>query len=54
MDEKTLEGVMLDALGNPDGGQVRDVVPLLAVAVAKALNSKPAPEQRIVKPAETR
>lgn len=54
MDQKQLESVMLDALGNPDSGQVRDVLPLLAAAVASALNPKKDTEQRVVKPAETR
>lgn len=54
MDQNALEDVMLEALGHPDSGQVRDVVPLLAAAVASALNPKVEPEQRVVKPAETR
>ena len=54
MNEKDLEQVMLEALGNPDSGQVRDYVPLLAAAVASALNPKAEPEQRVIKAAETR
>lgn len=54
MDQKQLEDVMLDALGRPDSGQARDVVPVLAAAVAAALNPKQQPEQRVVKSAETR
>ena len=54
MDQKQIENVMMDALGRPDSGQVRDVLPVLAAAVAAALNPKKEPEQRVVKPAETR
>lgn len=54
MDKKQIEDVMLEALGRPDSGQVRDVVPLLAAAVASALNPKQETENRVVKPAETR
>lgn len=54
MDQKQIEDVMFEALGRPDSGQVRDVLPLLAAAVAEALDPKPKSEQRVVKPAETR
>lgn len=54
MDVNELEDVMLSAVGNPDSGVVRDVIPLLAAAVSSALSPKAEPEQRVVKPAETR
>ena len=54
MDQKNLEIVMMEASGNPSSGVVRDVIPLLAAAVAKALNPKSDTEQRVVKPSETR
>jgi hypothetical protein len=54
MDQKELERVMLAAVGDPVSGAVRDYVPAMAAAVAQALNPKPAKEDRVIKPAETR
>jgi hypothetical protein len=54
VDQKNLEIVMMEASGNPSSGVVRDAIPLLAAAVAKALNPKSDTEQRVVKPSETR
>jgi hypothetical protein len=54
MNQQDIEQVMLDALGNPESGQVKDHIPLLAAAVDAALNPKPAAERRVVKPEETR
>ena len=50
-----IESILAAAVGNPDSGAVRDVLPTLAAAVDAALNpTKPTDEQRVIKPAETR
>lgn len=58
MNENELIKIMSEAVGNPDGGVVRDSIPAMAAAVAAVLSpkaaAKPEPEQRVVKPAETR
>lgn len=54
MDAKQIEDVMFAAVGNPDSGILREVIPVLALAVDSVLNPKTELVQRVVKPAETR
>ena len=54
MDKASIERVMLDSVGNPDTGLLRDSIPAMAAAVAEALNPKKPQEQRVVKAEETR
>jgi hypothetical protein len=56
VNQQALEDVMMNASGNPSCGVVREAIPLLAAAVAAALNvpATSVAEQRVVKPSETR
>lgn len=53
MDAKELQRVMAAAVGDPESGPVSEALPVLAAAVAAALNPGSA-EKRVVKAAETR
>jgi hypothetical protein len=54
MDKSQIEKILQDAAGNPVSGVVHDVIPVFAEAISAALGGKKEPEQRVVKPTETR
>lgn len=50
-----IERVLAAAVGDPESGAVRDVLPLMAAAISEALEpAGVAKETRVIVPAETR